>query len=76
MFWSYIRGNLDEAAFEAWVYAIPGLETVLGAEDFLAVAGCVAALYGRANAKLKAGDAAGGNADLAAARALDAKLAR
>jgi Tetratricopeptide repeat len=40
MFWTYIRGDLDEAAFEAWVYASPDLETVLGAEDFLAIASC------------------------------------
>jgi tetratricopeptide (TPR) repeat protein len=39
-FWSYIRGDLDEAAFEAWIYATPDLDSVLGDEDFLAVAGC------------------------------------
>jgi hypothetical protein len=40
MFWSYIRGDLDTAAFEAWVYASPDLEAALGSEDFFAIASC------------------------------------
>jgi tetratricopeptide (TPR) repeat protein len=39
IFWSYIRGDLDEAAFEAWVYDTPELDSLLAPEDFLAVAG-------------------------------------
>lgn len=39
-FWRYVRGELDEAAFEAWVYATPELEATLGWEDFHAVASC------------------------------------
>jgi hypothetical protein len=39
-FWAYVRGELDEPAFEAWVYAAPDLEIVLGPEDYLSVAAC------------------------------------
>ncbi len=38
--WRYVRGDLDEAAFEAWVYATPDLEAVLGPQDFFAVISC------------------------------------
>ena len=39
-FWTYARGELDESAFEAWLYAAPDLEVALGPENYLAVVGC------------------------------------
>lgn len=35
--WSYLRGVLDEAEFEAWVYAEPALEARLGEDDYLSL---------------------------------------
>jgi hypothetical protein len=40
MIWAYVRGETDVAEFEAWVYATPDLDSVLGHEDYLAVAAC------------------------------------
>jgi hypothetical protein len=37
MLWAYARGDLEEGTFEARLYAIPDLETVLGLEDYLAL---------------------------------------
>ena len=39
-FWTYLRGEWDESAFEAWLYADPDLVSVLGADNYLALAEC------------------------------------
>src|SRR5262245_4514469 len=35
--WAYLRGDLEEGAFESWLYATPDLENRLGSEDYLAL---------------------------------------
>jgi hypothetical protein len=37
MLWAYIRGDIEEAAFEAWLYATPDLDNALGSEDYSAL---------------------------------------
>jgi len=39
-FWAYLREEPDASAFEAWLYATPDLESVLGAENYLALIAC------------------------------------
>jgi hypothetical protein len=36
-FWLYIRGELSDADFEAWIYGAPELEQVLGETDWIAL---------------------------------------
>lgn len=35
--WSYIRGDMEERAFEAWVYDNAALEEALGEEDYVTI---------------------------------------
>jgi hypothetical protein len=37
MLWSYARGDIEDADFEAWLYASPDLESRLGSENYLAL---------------------------------------
>jgi len=37
-FWAYVHGELDEPAFEAWIYTAPDLDFVLGPENYLSLA--------------------------------------
>lgn len=39
-FWAYLREEPDASAFEAWLYATPALESVLGTENYLALVEC------------------------------------